>query len=109
MLPFSLFMALKYMKPKRTWLSVISIISVIGVMLGVAVLVIVLSVMSGFDDMWRDKILGFDAHVTVTRSGIIDDEDRLTEAVNAIPGVAGVAPYVQGLVLSSTVVSCIPR
>lgn len=98
MLPFSLFMALKYMKPKRTWLSVISIISVIGVMLGVAVLVIVLSVMSGFDDMWRDKILGFDAHVTVTRSGIIDDEDRLTEAVNAIPGVAGVAPYVQGLV-----------
>ena len=91
-------MALKYMKPKRTWLSVISIISVIGVMLGVAVLVIVLSVMSGFDDMWRDKILGFDAHVTVTRSGIIDDADRLTEAVNAIPGVAGVAPYVQGLV-----------
>jgi len=98
MLPFSLFMALKYMKPKRTWLSVISIISVIGVMLGVTVLVIVLSVMSGFDDMWRDKILGFDAHVTVTRSGIIDDEDRLAEAVNAIPGVAGVAPYVQGLV-----------
>lgn len=98
MLPFSLFMALKYMKPKRTWLSVISIISVIGVMLGVAVLVIVLSVMSGFDDMWRDKILGFDAHVTVTRSEIIDDEERLVEAVNAIPGVAGVAPYVQGLV-----------
>ncbi len=98
MLPFSLFMALEYMKPKRTWLSVISIISVIGVMLGVAVLVIVLSVMSGFDDMWRDKILGFDAHVTVTRSGIIDDDDRLAEAVKAIPGVVGVAPYVQGLV-----------
>jgi lipoprotein-releasing system permease protein len=98
MLPFSLFMALKYMKPKRTWLSVISIISIIGVMLGVAVLVIVLSVMSGFDDMWRDKILGFDAHVTVTRPGIIDDEDRLAEAVAAIPGVVGVAPYVQGLV-----------
>jgi len=91
-------MALKYMKPKRTWLSVISIISVIGVMLGVAVLVIVLSVMSGFDDMWRDKILGFDAHVTVTRSGVIDDADRLAEAVNAVPGVVGVAPYVQGLV-----------
>ncbi len=98
MLPFSLFMALKYMKPKRTWLSVISIISVIGVMLGVAVLVIVLSVMSGFDNMWRDKILGFDAHVTVTRSGVIDDDDHLAEAVNSIPGVTGVAPYVQGLV-----------
>ncbi len=91
-------MALKYMKPKRTWLSVISIISVVGVMLGVAVLVIVLSVMSGFDDMWRDKILGFDAHVTVTRAGIIEDEAGLVEAVNTISGVAGVAPYVQGLV-----------
>ncbi|MFH1476831.1 MAG: FtsX-like permease family protein [Verrucomicrobiota bacterium] len=86
------------MKPKRTWLSVISIISVIGVILGVAVLVIVLSVMSGFDDMWRDKILGFDAHVTVTRSGIIDDADRLAAAIADLPGVAGVAPYVQGLV-----------
>ncbi|MBI2439918.1 MAG: FtsX-like permease family protein [Lentisphaerae bacterium] len=98
MLSFPLFMALKYLKPKRTWLSVISIISVIGVLLGVAVLVIVLSVMSGFDDMWRDKILGFDAHVTVTRLGVMEDEALLAEAISALPGVAGVAPSVQGLI-----------
>ncbi len=96
--PFSLFMALKYLKPKRSWLAVISIISVIGVMLGVAVLIIVLSVMSGFDDMWREKILGFDAHITVTRAGVIDDDARLLEMIGDVPGVDGVAPYVQGLV-----------
>lgn len=98
MLPFSLFLALKYMKPKRTFLSVISIISVIGVMLGVAVLIIVLSVMSGFDDMWRDKILGFDAHITVARRGVIENPERLAETLRTVNGVAGVAPYVQGLV-----------
>ena len=73
-LPFSLFLALKYLKPKRTFLSVVTVISVLGVLLGVAVLVIVLSVMSGFDDMWRDKILNFNAHVTVsTFGGVIED------------------------------------
>jgi len=98
MLPFSLFLALKYMKPKRTFLSVISVISVIGVMLGVAVLIIVLSVMSGFDDMWRDKILGFDAHITVSRQGVLEDTDRLADIIRTVDGVSGVAPYVQGLV-----------
>jgi lipoprotein-releasing system permease protein len=86
------------MKPKRTFLSVISVISVIGVMLGVAVLIIVLSVMSGFDDMWRDKILGFDAHITVTRQGILEDADAMADKIRTIEGVTGVAPYVQGLV-----------
>ncbi len=98
MLPFSLFLALKYLKPKRTFLSVISVISVIGVMLGVAVLIIVLSVMSGFDDMWRDKILGFDAHITVAQPGVIEEPDALAEKIRGVEGVVGVAPYVQGLV-----------
>ena len=53
MFPFSLFLALNYLKPKRSFVSVITIISVTGVMLGVAVLIIVLSVMTGFDEMWR--------------------------------------------------------
>ena len=79
-------------------MSVISVISVIGVMLGVAVLIIVLSVMSGFDDMWRDKILGFDAHITVSRQGVLEDTDRLADIIRTVDGVSGVAPYVQGLV-----------
>jgi lipoprotein-releasing system permease protein len=77
---------------------VISVISVIGVMLGVAVLIIVLSVMSGFDDMWRDKILGFDSHITVARQGIMEDADALAARIRTVDGVTGVAPYVQGLV-----------
>jgi len=98
-LPFSLFLAFKYLKPKRSFLSVISVISAIGVMLGVAVLIIVLSVMSGFDDMWREKILGFDAHILVTQPGTIDEPEKMAKKVEAVSGVAAVAPCVQGLVV----------
>src|SRR5947208_14012687 len=66
-LPFELFLALRYLRPKRTFVSVITLISVIGVMLGVAVLIIVISVMSGFDKQLRDKILGFNAHLRVVK------------------------------------------
>jgi len=55
MLPFPLYLALKYLRPKRSFLSVVTLISVLGVLLGVAILVIVLSVMTGFDIMWRER------------------------------------------------------
>jgi len=97
-LPFSIYLALKYMRPKRTFISVVTIISVIGVMLGVAVLVIVLSVMSGFDDMWRDKILSFNAHITVQDLDVIEDPEPLLEELSNVPGITGAAPFVQGLV-----------
>ena len=48
--PFSLSMAMKYLKPKRSLVSVVTVISMVGVALGVAVLIIVLSVMTGFDE-----------------------------------------------------------
>ena len=86
------------MRPKRTFISVVTVISVIGVMLGVAVLVIVLSVMSGFDDMWREKILSFNAHITVQDLDVIEDPDPLLAVIEEIPGVTGAAPFVQGLV-----------
>jgi lipoprotein-releasing system permease protein len=97
-LPFSIYLALTYMRPKRTFISVVTVISVIGVMLGVAVLVIVLSVMSGFDDMWREKILSFNAHITVQEFEYIEDPEPLLENLRSIPGVTGAAPFVQGLV-----------
>ena len=97
-LPFSIYLALKYMRPKRTFISVVTVISVIGVMLGVAVLVIVLSVMSGFDDMWREKILSFNAHITVQDLDIIEDPEPLLQTISETPGVTGAAPFVQGLV-----------
>ncbi len=97
-LPFSLFLALKYLKPKRTFFSVITVISIIGVMLGVAVLIIVISVMNGFNEMWRDKILSFNAHITVSGYNIIEDPDDLLERISVLEGVTGAAPFIQGLV-----------
>lgn len=96
-LPFSFYLALKYLKPKRTFLSAVTVISVLGVSLGVAVLVIVLSVMNGFDNMWRDKILGFNSHITIEAMGPLSEHEALLDLVTGTPGVAAAAPYVQGL------------
>ena len=63
--PFEAFLALRYLRPRRTFVSVITVISVIGVLLGVAVLIVVIAVMSGFDQEWRTRILGFNAHLKV--------------------------------------------
>jgi len=97
-LPFSIYLALKYLKPKRTFLSVVTVISVLGVILGVAVMIIVLSVMTGFDDMWREKILAFNAHISVQTYGILENEREILEAVEKVDGVVGAAPYIQDAV-----------
>ena len=54
---FPLFLALKYLKPKRSVASVITFVSVVGVMLGVAAVIVVRSVMTGFGDIWEEKII----------------------------------------------------
>ena len=64
-LPFELFLGLRYLKPKRTFVSVITLISLAGVTIGVWVLIVVIAVMSGFDQEWRHTILGFNAHIKV--------------------------------------------
>jgi len=100
MMPFSLFLALKYLRPKRSFLSVVTLISVLGVLLGVAILVIVLSVMTGFDGMWREKILSFKPHLTVLpRENVIRDEEAMCRRLDKVPGVIGVAPSVETRVL----------
>src|SRR5438552_3609172 len=102
-LPFELLLALRYLRPKRTFVSVITLISVLGVTLGVAVLIIVISVMSGFDRQLRDKILGFNPHLRIVEDrGTISDYPRLMRRVAANPKVRGVAPYVIGQVLVET-------
>ena len=102
-LPFELFLALRYLRPKRTFVSVITLISILGVALGVAVLIIVISVMSGFDHDLREKILGFSAHLTVTESGSAMKNYRQAAAVIAQnKSVRGVSPFVLGPVLVET-------
>jgi len=96
-LPFELFLALRYLRPKRTFVSVITLISVVGVMLGVAVMIIVISVMSGFDKELRDKILGFNAHLNIEhRDGPIADYASLIRTIRGNPRVVGAAPAVIG-------------
>jgi len=102
-LPFELFLALRYLRPKRTFVSIITLISILGVALGVAVLIIVISVMSGFDHDLRDKILGFSAHLTVKESGDAMKNYRQVAAVIAQnKSVRGVSPFVLGPVLVET-------
>lgn len=60
---FSLLLALRYLKPKRTFVSVITLISVLGVSLGVTVLMVVISVMRGFEAEIKETMLGFEAHI----------------------------------------------
>jgi len=102
-LPFEAFLALRYLRPRRTFVSVITLISVLGVLLGVAVLIIVISVMSGFDQEWRNSILGFNAHLKVIPShAILRDYEKVMKIVAANPSVVGVAPYIGGLVMAQT-------
>src|SRR5215468_5713545 len=102
-LPFEMLLALRYLRPKRTFVSVITLISVLGVTLGVAVLIIVISVMSGFDQQLRQKILGFSPHLRIVIEGSsMPDYQRVAGRVSKNPQVKAVAPYVIGPVLVET-------
>ena len=82
-LPFELMLALRYLRPKRTFVSIITLISVVGVALGVAVLIIVISVMSGFDHDLREKILGFNAHLKIyARGRTMENYEQVMELVD---------------------------
>lgn len=78
---FPLFLASRYLKPNRSGAPVVTVLAVLGVVLGVAIVIIVRAVMTGFGDLWREKILSFKPHITITSPrGVIADEaavDRL--------------------------------
>ena len=100
---FTTFLAVKYLKPKRSVASVITCVSVLGVMLGVAAVVIVRSVMTGFGDIWESKILDFKPHVSlVAASGpVVSGEDELASELRRIPDVTCVTPEIDTRVLLS--------
>lgn len=79
---------------KRKTISVITFISVTGVALGVAALLAVLSITSGFEREFRDKVLGVNAHVLVMKYGVDFDEYReVVDQAQALPEVAGAGPF----------------
>lgn len=74
-----MFLAWRYLRPKRNAVSVITCISVIGVILGVAVLIVVISVMAGFTDEFKKKLLATSAHIQIYdyNRGYLDDPDAV--------------------------------
>jgi lipoprotein-releasing system permease protein len=103
-LPFELQLALRYLRPKRTFVSVITLISIIGVTLGVAVLIIVISVMTGFDKELRDKILGFDPHLRMTHynNRPLKNYREIARLASSNENVRALAPYVMQQVFVRT-------
>ena len=95
-LPFELQLALRYLRPKRTFVSVITVISIIGVTLGVAVLIIVISVMAGFDAELRNRILGFNSHLQISTydGSDLKNHEHLAAVISSNANVRAVAPYI---------------
>ncbi len=96
---FELELALRYLRPRRTFVSVITFLSLGGVLLGVMVLILVISVMEGFQRELRDKVMGFLAHVEVTNFGVIDDWQSVVRHLDGAPGILAAAPFISGPVL----------
>ncbi len=93
---FALQIAISHLRSKRreAGVSGITLISILGVTIGVAALVVVLSVMAGFEVDLREKILGSNAHVVVlSYAGATEDYEALAETISQMDGVEGVHPF----------------
>lgn len=95
--PLSLFMGLRYLRAKRRnhFISFISMTSMIGLTLGVLAMIVVLSVMNGFQQEMSRRILGLVPHATLTAQQPLDDWQALAAKVAEHPAVTGVAPYAE--------------
>jgi len=101
---FERFVAFRYLRARRKegFISVIAAFSFLGIMLGVATLIIVMSVMNGFRAELLDRVLGLNGHVAVmSLRGPLLDFDPLAEATRRAPGVIAVTPTVEGQVMAS--------
>ena len=102
--PFEWMIAARYLRAKRqeSFISVISLFSLIGIALGVATLIIVMSVMNGFKVELLKSILGLSGHVTIqSQMGNLADYDTMTARIAKVPGVVRATPVVDGQVMAS--------
>ena len=97
-MPFELQVALRYLLAKRrqVFISVISLVSTLGVTVGVMALIVALALMTGLQGELQDRILGSSAHVFVYKTKGIDDYHAEIAKLRALPGVIGAAPAVMG-------------
>jgi len=94
--PVEVFIGLRYVRAKRRnhFISFISLISILGVGIGVMAIITILSVMNGFEKELTDRILGMASHATVVERGkSLSDWETLAAEIEHYPGIIGVAPY----------------
>lgn len=99
---FELFLGMRYLRAKRkqAFISVITVISVLGVMMGVMALVVVLSVMNGFRADLMSKILGVNSHLLVlSYKGAFKDYERISENLAKLDGVVASTPFIYSQVM----------
>jgi lipoprotein-releasing system permease protein len=100
------FIGLRYLKAKRkqTFISIITVISIAGVMVGVMTLIVVLAVMNGFEKTLKEKILGTQAHLVVLKAGQegIDQYDQVAREVEEIRDVVSASPFIFSQVMLSS-------
>ncbi|MBW2107364.1 MAG: lipoprotein-releasing ABC transporter permease subunit [Deltaproteobacteria bacterium] len=99
---FELFVSLRYLRSKRkqAFISVNTVISVAGVMVGVMAMMVVLAVMTGFSADIKSKILGMNAHIRVmSRTGRLQGYERVLKQIEGIAGVEATAPFIHGQVM----------
>lgn len=99
--PFERMMAFRYLRSRKAegFVSVIAGFSFLGILLGVATLIIVMSVMNGFRQELIGRILGLNGHIGVYTSGPLTDFEPLAQRVAGVPGVTGVIPQIESQVL----------
>ena len=101
---FELLVGFRYLKSKRKnpFISVVTLISVLGVMIGVLAMVVVISVMNGFRSDLMNKILGINPHlVAMSLSGAVAGYTAIQESFSRIDGVVATAPFIQSQVMVS--------
>ena len=100
------FIGLRYLKAKRkqTFISIITIISIVGVMVGVMTLIVVLAVMSGFEKTLKEKILGTQAHLVLLKASQegMDHYEEVLKKVQEVKGVVSAAPFIFNQVMLSS-------
>jgi lipoprotein-releasing system permease protein len=101
---FELFIALRYLlaRRKQAFISLISLISTLGVAVGVMALIIALALMTGLQGELRDRILGSTAHIYVWKTGGIEDYRAEVARLQQVEGVVGAGPAIMGRALIST-------
>jgi lipoprotein-releasing system permease protein len=102
--PFELQIAIRYLMARRrqAFISIISLVSTLGVTVGVMALVIALALMTGLQSELRDRILGSTAHIFVFKTTGIEDYRAEIEALRKVPRVVGAAPAILGRGLASS-------